>query len=70
MLFLPTDKGEKAKYTRASMASKKNRVESAENRLEINRNHMKREAKRAAKVEKTLKVDKINPFLIFILFFR
>jgi len=56
VLFLPTDKGEKAKYTRASMASKKNKVESAENRLEINRNHMKREAKRAAKMEKNLKV--------------
>jgi len=38
------------------MASKKNKVESAENRLEINRNHMKREAKRAAKMEKNLKV--------------
>ena len=52
------------------MASKKNKVESAENRLEINQNHMKREAKRAAKMEKNLKVNLTNLSRITILFVR
>ena len=38
------------------MATKKDKVESFEKRLEINRNHMKREAKTAAKLEKKLRV--------------
>ena len=52
MLFLPNEK----RYTRAAMASKKDKVESFEKRLEINRNHMKREAKTATKLEKKLKI--------------
>ncbi|KAL0269731.1 UNVERIFIED_CONTAM: hypothetical protein PYX00_007365 [Menopon gallinae] len=52
VLFLPTQN----RYTRASLAGKKDRLESLEKRLEQNRNHMTREAKRAAKMEKKLKV--------------
>ncbi|XP_002733954.1 cell division cycle 5-like protein [Saccoglossus kowalevskii] len=51
-LFLPSQN----RYTRANLASKKDRIESAEKKLEINRTHMTREAKRAAKMEKRLKV--------------
>ena len=53
VLFLPNEK----RYTRAMMASKKDRVDSFEKRLEINKNHMKREAKKAGKQEKTLRVS-------------
>lgn len=52
VLFLPSQN----RYTRANLASKKDRLESLEKRLEQNRNHMTREAKRAAKMEKKLKV--------------
>lgn len=52
VLFLPNEK----RYTRAMMASKKDKVDSFEKRLEINRTHMKREAKRATKMEKNLKI--------------
>lgn len=51
MLFLPSQ----SKYTRASLASKKDRIESLEKRLEQNRQHMAKQAKRAAKLEKKLK---------------
>jgi pre-mRNA-splicing factor CDC5/CEF1 len=44
------------KYTRANLVSKKERLESAEKRLEQNRSHMAREAKKAAKMEKKLKI--------------
>nr|CAI5843965.1 unnamed protein product [Callosobruchus analis] len=44
------------RYTRANLASKKDRLESAERRLEQYRAHMAREAKRAAKMEKKLKI--------------
>ena len=44
------------RYTRAAMATKKDKVESYEKKLEINRNHMKREAKTAGKLEKKLKI--------------
>lgn len=44
------------KYTRANLVSKKERLESAEKRLEQNRTHMAREAKKAAKMEKKLKI--------------
>lgn len=43
-------------YTRANLASKKDRIESLEKRLEINRGHMTTEAKRAAKMEKKMKI--------------
>ncbi|XP_049776436.1 cell division cycle 5-like protein [Schistocerca cancellata] len=52
VLFLPTQN----RYTRANLASKKDRLESLEKRLEQNRGHMTREAKRAAKMEKKLKI--------------
>ncbi|KXJ23705.1 cell division cycle 5-related protein [Exaiptasia diaphana] len=52
VLFLPSQQ----RYTRAAMASKKDRLESSEKRLELNRSQMTEEAKRAAKVEKKLKV--------------
>lgn len=69
VLFLPTQN----RYTRANLASKKDRydytkifvfvfnyfysrLESAEKRLEQNRSHMSREAKRAAKMEKKLRI--------------
>lgn len=52
VLFLPTQN----RYIRASLASKKDRIQSLEKRLENNRNHMTRDAKHAAKLEKKLKV--------------
>lgn len=52
VLFLPSQQ----RYTRASMASKKDRIESMEKRLDNNRQHMAKEAKKAAKVEKKLKI--------------
>lgn len=52
VLFLPSQN----RYTRANLASKKDRLESQEKRLEQNRGHMTREAKRAAKMEKKLKI--------------
>ncbi|CAF2406946.1 unnamed protein product [Rotaria sp. Silwood2] len=51
VLFLPS----KTRFTRANAASKKDRIESAEQKLELNRNLMALEAKRAAKLEKKLK---------------
>lgn len=52
LLFLPNQQ----RYTRSALASKKDRLESLEKRLEINRSHMTEDAKRAAKIEKKLKV--------------
>ncbi|XP_023017292.1 cell division cycle protein 21 [Leptinotarsa decemlineata] len=52
VLFLPNQN----RYTRANLASKKDRLESAEKNLEQNRSHMAKEAKRAAKMEKRLKI--------------
>lgn len=52
VLYLPSQN----RYTRANLASKKDRFESAEKKLEQNRKHMAREAKRCGKVEKKLKV--------------
>ncbi|XP_074646818.1 cell division cycle 5-like protein [Tubulanus polymorphus] len=52
VLYLPTQN----RYTRATLASKKDRIESLDKRLETNRGHMTKEAKRAAKLEKKLKV--------------
>lgn len=45
-----------ARYTRANLASKKDRLDSLEKKLEINRGHMTCEARRAARLEKRLKV--------------
>ncbi|XP_063298135.1 cell division cycle 5-like protein [Pelobates fuscus] len=52
VLYLPGQ----GRYTRANLASKKDRIESLEKRLEINRGHMTAEAKRAAKMEKKMKI--------------
>lgn len=52
VLFLPSQN----RYTRANLASKKERIESLEKRLENNRNHMTKDAKNAAKLEKKLKI--------------
>ena len=59
VLFLPSQ----SKYTRASLASKKDRIESLEKRLDQNRSHMAQQAKRAAKLEKiTLNSFNFNKF--------
>lgn len=52
VLFLPGQN----RYTRANLASKKDRLESAEKRLEQNRSHMAKEAKKCSKIEKKLRV--------------
>ena len=52
VLYLPSQN----RYTRANLASKKDRIESLEKRLENNRSHMTKDAKRASKLEKKLKV--------------
>ncbi|CAL9687724.1 unnamed protein product [Knipowitschia caucasica] len=52
VLYLPAQN----RFTRANLASKKDRVESLEKRLEVNRGHMTAEARRAAKLEKKLKI--------------
>ncbi|XP_054720958.1 cell division cycle 5-like protein [Uloborus diversus] len=52
VLFLPGQN----RYTRANLASKKDRIESLDKRLEQNRNQMTKEAKRAAKIEKKLRI--------------
>nr|SVE70296.1 EOG090X02CC [Daphnia similis]SVE70920.1 EOG090X02CC [Daphnia similis]SVE71551.1 EOG090X02CC [Daphnia similis] len=51
VLFVPSQN----RYTRASLASKKDRLESASRHLETNRAHMAKEAKKAAKLEKKLR---------------
>lgn len=52
VLYLPSQN----RYTRANLASKKDRFESAEKKLEQNRRHMAKEAKRCGKIEKKLKI--------------
>lgn len=52
VLFLPSQN----RYTRANIVSKKDRIESLDKRLEQNRNQMTKEAKRAAKIEKKLRI--------------
>ncbi|KAI4476241.1 hypothetical protein M0804_013781 [Polistes exclamans] len=52
ILYLETQK----RYTRATLASKKDRVEACERKLEENRMHMTGEAKKAARMEKKLKI--------------
>lgn len=51
VLYLPSQN----RYTRANLASKKDRIESFDKRLEQNRKHMAREAKKCSKLEKKLK---------------
>ncbi|XP_028414802.1 cell division cycle 5-related protein-like [Dendronephthya gigantea] len=52
VMFLPSQK----RYTRAALASKKDRLESLEKRLELNRGQMAQDAKKASRIEKKLKV--------------
>jgi len=52
LLFIPSQQ----RYTRSALASRKDRLESHEKRLEIFRSHMTEDAKKAAKVEKKLKI--------------
>lgn len=52
VLYLESQK----RYTRATLASKKDRVRACERKLEENRVHVTGEAKRAAKMEKKLKI--------------
>ncbi|EDW79544.1 uncharacterized protein Dwil_GK20537 [Drosophila willistoni] len=52
VLYLPSQH----RYTRANLASKKDRLESAEKRLEQNRRHMAKQAKHCGKIEKKLKI--------------
>ncbi|KAG8196130.1 hypothetical protein JTE90_007866 [Oedothorax gibbosus] len=52
VLFLPNQN----KYTRANLVSKKDRIDSLDKRLEQNRAQMTKEAKRAAKIEKKLRI--------------
>lgn len=52
VLYLPSQN----RYTRANLASKKDRFEASERRLEQNRKHMAKEAKRCGKIEKKLKI--------------
>lgn len=52
VLYVPSQN----RYTRASMASTKDRLESLEKRLQDNRQLMTKQAKKAAKLEKKLKV--------------
>lgn len=52
VLFIPSVK----RFTRATLASKKEKIESLEKQLEMNRLHMTKEAKSAAKREKKLKI--------------
>ena len=61
VLYLPTQN----KYTRASMAYSKDKVESLERRLLDNRSIMTKEAKNAAKIEK--KVSQIRHLIFPIL---
>ncbi|CAB4024953.1 cell division cycle 5, partial [Paramuricea clavata] len=52
VMFLPSQK----RYTRAALASKKDRLESLEKHLELNRSQMAQDAKKASRIEKKLKV--------------
>lgn len=52
VMFLPSQK----RYTRAALASKKDRLESLEKRLELNRSQMAQDAKKASRIEKKMKV--------------
>ena len=52
VLYIPSQH----RYTRANLASKKDRIESQEKRLDNNRNAMTKDAKKAGKLEKKLKI--------------
>ncbi len=52
VLYIPNSN----RFTRASITSRKDKIESYEKKLEANRFHMSNEAKRAAKLEQKLKI--------------
>ena len=52
VLYLPAQN----RYTRANLANKKDRIESMEKSLEQNRAHMKKDSKKAVKIEEKLKI--------------
>jgi pre-mRNA-splicing factor CDC5/CEF1 len=52
VLYIPNSN----RFTRASVTSRKDKIESYEKKLEVNRFHMSKEAKKAAKLEQKLKV--------------
>lgn len=52
VLYIPNSN----RFTRASVTSRKDKIESAEKKLEVNRFHMSKEAKKAAKLEQKLKI--------------
>lgn len=52
VLYVPSSN----RFTRASVASRKDKIESMEKRLEINRAHMGKEAKKASKLEQKMKI--------------
>jgi len=52
VLYIPNSN----RFTRASVTSRKDKIESFEKKLEVNRFHMSREAKKAAKLEQKLKI--------------
>ncbi|XP_065218852.1 cell division cycle 5-like protein [Planococcus citri] len=52
ILYIPSQ----GRYTRANLVPKNERIKSLEKQLELNRNLMSKEAKRAAKLERKLKV--------------
>ncbi len=52
VLYIPNSN----RFTRASVTSRKDKIESYEKKLEVNRFHMSKEAKKAAKLEQKLKI--------------
>jgi pre-mRNA-splicing factor CDC5/CEF1 len=52
VLYVPNSN----RFTRASVTSRKDKIESYEKKLEVNRFHMSKEAKKAAKLEQKLKI--------------
>lgn len=52
VLYIPNSN----RFTRASVTSRKDKIESYEKKLEVNRFHMSKEAKKASKIEQKLKI--------------
>ena len=52
VLYIPNSN----RFTRASVTSRKDKIESYEKKLEVNRFHMSKEAKKAAKIEQKLRI--------------
>jgi pre-mRNA-splicing factor CDC5/CEF1 len=52
VLYIPSSN----RFTRASVTSRKDKIESYEKKLEVNRFHMSKEAKKAAKIEQKLRI--------------